>query len=54
MMQYSDMWTRSIQGFSYDAVLIHWLQTDELLSAEEAGNAMGSTCDRRGSSSHAG
>ena len=39
--QYSDMWTRSIQSFSFDVVLTHWLQTGELLSAQAAGQAMG-------------
>jgi len=39
--RYSDMWTRSIQTFSYNVVLIHWLQTSDLLSAQEAGKAMG-------------
>lgn len=41
-LQYNDMFGRALQAFSFDTVLIHWLQHEQLIHASKAGEAMGS------------
>ncbi|KAK9898033.1 translin [Cystobasidium minutum MCA 4210] len=39
--RYNDMFGRTLQAFSFDIVLIHWLQHEQLIHATKAGEAMG-------------